>query len=171
MKATLKTNILYSLILILASASCSPGSEMSPNATATQSQLPFNDTNFEDEFCQSPKIVLSLADANGLDENEIAGKLMEKWLAYFHAPQAPDYCRIDDYRIDKIFYDEQTADLPLEPKGDFMRIAQFSILLVQMPNFWMSWSGQLDQQNWFHTGGHVAVFRNEDGYTFEFAHP
>jgi hypothetical protein len=171
MKTSIRTNIFWSLILIFAFASCSPMRETSPDSIATPSQLPFNDTNFEEEYCQSPKVVLPHADAEGLDENEIAGKLMEQWLSYFNAPQAPDYCRIDGYRVDEVFYDERTPDLPLEPKGDFIRTVRFSILLVQMPNYWMSWAGEIDQQNWLHAGHNIAVFRTDEGYSFEFANP
>ena len=151
--------------------SCTSIDSVDAISTPTAIQLSFNDTNFEDEYCQSPKVVLSLTEAGGLDENEIAGKLMEKWLAYFNAPQSPDYCRIDDYRVDDVFYDERTPDLPLEPKGDFIRTARFSVLLVQMPSFWMSWAGEIDQQNWLHAGSNIAVFRTEEGYFFEFANP
>jgi hypothetical protein len=37
--------------------------------------------------------------------------------------------------------------LPLEPKGDIMRVVQFSIKPIQIPNFWMGWSGEIDQNN------------------------
>jgi hypothetical protein len=94
---------------------------------------------------------------------------MELWLAYFNTPQASGYCRIDGYHIDNVY--ERTPDLPLEPKGDFMYVVQFSIKLVQTPNFWMSWAGEIDQQNWLHTGRNVAVFRSNAGYTMEFANP
>lgn len=171
MNNSIRTNIFWSLILVLAFASCSPMNEAIPTSTATPAQLPFNDTNFDDKYCQLPKVVLSLTEANGLNENEIAGKLMEQWLAYFNAPQAPDYCRIDGYRVDDVFYDERTPDLPLEPKGDFIRTARFSILLVQMPNFWMSWAGEIDQENWLHVGHNIAVFRTDEGYAFQFANP
>ena len=159
------------LIGIFVFTSCTSIGSVDSITTPTAIQLPFNDANFEDEYCQSPKVVLPLADANGLDENEIAGKLMEQWLAYFNALQAPDYCRIDGYRVDEVFYDERTPDLPLEPKGDFIRTARFSVLLVQMPSFWMSWAGEIDQQNWLHAGSNIAVFLTEEGYFFEFANP
>jgi hypothetical protein len=140
--------------------------------TPTEVQLPFNDKNVESEYCrQWPPILLSIADAQGLSEDEIAGKLVGLFLAYFNAPQAPDYCRIDGYRIDKIYYDERYAYLPLVPKGDFMRAVLFSIKLIQIPNVWMAWAGPIDEQNWFHTGANVAVFRSDNGYTMQFAYP
>lgn len=103
------------------------------------------------------------------NEDEIAGKLMGLWLAYFNAPQTPDYCRIDGYHIDEVYYDEQI--LILEPKADFMRKVLYSVKLIQTPNYWMTYQGVLDQQNWHHTGANVAVFRSDSGYTMEFAHP
>lgn len=140
-------------------------------ATPTEIQLPFNDKNVESEYCQYQSVKLSASDAQGLSDDEIAGKLMDLHLAYFNAPQAPDWCRIDGYKIDKIYYDERTPYLPLEPKGDFMRVVQYSIKLIQIPNMWMSLAGEIDQQNWLHTGENLAIFHLEDGYTMKFAYP
>jgi hypothetical protein len=140
-------------------------------ATPTEFQLPFNDKNVESEYCQLPSAKLSASDAQGLSDDEIAGKLMDLHLAYFNAPQAPDWCRIDGYKIDKIYYDERTPSLPLEPKGDIMRVVHYSIKLIQIPNFWMSLAGVVDQQNWLHTRADVAIFRLADGYTMKFAYP
>lgn len=140
-------------------------------ATPTEFQLPFNDKNVESEYCQYQAVKLSTSDAQGLSDDEVAEKLMDLHLAYFKASQAPDWCRIDGYKIDKIYYDERTPYLPLEPKGDFMRVVQYSIKLIQIPNMWMSLAGEIDQQNWLHTGANLAIFHLEDGYTMKFAYP
>jgi len=142
-----------------------------PFPTGTEIQLPYDDSMVNRDYCQSPDVFLSFSDAIKLNEDEIAGKLMGLWLAYFNAPQAPGYCRIDGYRIDKVYYDERTPDLPLEPKGDIMRVVQFSIKLIQIPNYWMSSAGEIDPQNWFHTGNDIAIFRSTDRYTMKFAYP
>jgi len=138
---------------------------------ATKIQLPFNEKSFEGDYCQYPSVKLSTSDAQGLTVSEIARELMGLHLSYFNAPQAPDWCRVDGYKIDKVYYDERTPNLPLEPKGDFMRVVYYSIKLIQIPNMWMSLSGEIDQQNWLHTGANLAIFRLEDGYTMKFAHP
>lgn len=140
-------------------------------STPTQLPLPFDDTDIDHEHCQSPAVLLSLSDAQGLNEDEIAGKLMDLWLSYFSVPNISGYCRIDGYHIDKVFYDERTPYLPLEPKGDFMRVVQFSIKLVQEPSFWDSNSGERDPQNWLHTGNNMAIFHGNTGYTMQFAYP
>jgi len=144
---------------------------LQPLATPTDFQLPFNDKNVESEYCQYPLVKLSVSDAQGLSDDEIAVKLMDLHLAYFNAPQAPDWCRIDGYKIDKIYYDERAPYLPLEPKGDFMRVVQYSIKLIQIPNMWMSLAGEIDHQNWLHTGANLAIFHSTDGYTMKFAYP
>jgi hypothetical protein len=143
-----------------------------PHLTPTEFQLPFNDKDVESEYCQSPAIKLSVSAAHGLSDNQIAGKLMDLWLAYFNAPQAPDWCRIDGYKIDKVYYDAHAlAYPPVEPQGDIMRVVRFSIKLIQVPNMWMSLAGEVDQQNWLHTVLSVAVFRSNTGYTMKFANP
>ncbi len=144
---------------------------LQPLATPTEFQLPFNDKNVESEYCQYQSVKLSTSDAQDLSDDEIAEKLMDLHLAYFNAPQAPDWCRIDGYKIDKIYYNERTPYLPLQPKGDFMRVVQYSIKLIQIPNMWMSLAGEIDQQNWLHTGANLAIFHLEDGYTMQFAYP
>ncbi len=140
--------------------------------TPTELQLPFNDQNEDwQEYCQWPYIQLATAEAQGMDEEAIAGELMDIALAHFKNPQAPGFCRIDDYRIDRVFYDEKTPLYPLEPKGDFIRTVLFWVKLVQAPNMWASFSGEIDTLNWLHTGVYVAVFRSSGGYTMQFANP
>ncbi len=143
-----------------------------PYATPTELQLPFNDKDVETQFCQWPAIELSVSDAQGLNDDQIAGKLMELSLAYFNDPRAPDWCRIGGYRIDEVCYDAHAlAYPPIEPQGDIMRVVRFSLRLIQVPNAWMSLPGKVDQQNWLHSGRAVAVFRSNTGYTMRFASP
>ena len=188
-------NIVTVLFVAIILVSCAPAIEVAPTkttvllptstltppppiiepvqrlATPTEFQLPFNDKNVESEYCQLPSVKLSISDAQGLSDDEIAGKLMDLHLAYFNAPQAPDWCRIDGYKIDKIYYDERTPYLPLEPKGDIMRVVQYSIKLIQIPNFWMSLVNEVDQQNWAKIYANLAIFRSADGYIMKFAYP
>jgi hypothetical protein len=188
-----KVSVAVSLV-ILALASCAPAAEDIPTRTAvvlptlipplptvesaplpatpTEFQLPFNDKNVENQYCRSPEIPLPLSEAQGLSDNEIVGKLVALQLAYFSTPQAPDWCRIDGYKIDEVYYDEHAlAYPPVEPQGDIMRVVRYSIKLVQIPNMWMSLPGEVDQQNWLHTVGAFAVFRTYYGYTMKAANP
>jgi len=170
-----KLMVLLLSIGILAFISCAPNAP-TPQLTpvATHNGLPvfeINELTVDDEYCNSPEVFLSKADAQGLQDDEIAQKLMELWLDYFNTLQAPSYCRIDGYTIDKVYYDERTPFLPLEPKGDFMRVALFSIKLIQYPNFWMSWAGDVDKENWLHTSNNLALFRTNTGYAMKFAYP
>ena len=143
-----------------------------PPRGPTGIQLPFNEQVVNSEYCQTqPDISLPAAEVRGLNEEKIALKLLKLWLTYYQAPQAPSFCRIDGYHIDRVYYDERTPSLPLEPKGDFMRNVQFSIKLIQLPTDWMSWAGELDQQNWLHLAGVIAVFHSQDVYKMEFANP
>ncbi len=114
--------------------------------------------------------VLSVSDAQGLNEDQIARKLIELLLEYYRAPQAPELCRIVEYRIDDVHYNEQYPILPLEPKGDFMRGVLYSVKPFQ-PYFWAIKQGKFDEENWFHDGVDVAVFRSDGGYTMQFAYP
>ncbi len=141
-----------------------------PLATPTAFQLPVNESNYEGEYCQYPLVTLSALDAQGFSDDEIVEKLMDLHLTYFSASQAPAWCRIDGYTIDKISYDERTSYSSLEPQSDLMRVVQYSIKLIQVPNMWMSLPGEVDQQNWLHTAADVAIV-HLDGYSLHFAHP
>jgi hypothetical protein len=70
-----------------------------------------------------------------------------------------------------VYYDERISSLPLEPKGDFTRVADFSIKLIQVPNDWMSFSGRIDQKNWLHLVHAFASLKMEEGYSMKFAFP
>jgi hypothetical protein len=184
----MKTKIVVALLIVAFSVSCAPVAKVVPTetpfhlptltntliqsqATPTDIQLPLNEKNAESQYCQSPAVRLPISDAQGLSDDEIAGKLMDLWLSYFNTPLAPDYCRIDGYHIDKVFYDAYQLSPPIEPQGDIMRVIHFSIKLVQRPSFWASNPGEIDPQNWLHTGNSVAVFRSDHGYTMQFAYP
>lgn len=142
-----------------------------PIVTATQVQLPVIYEVADYVYCQFPEVLLPISDAQGLSEDEITEKLMELSLAHFTAPEAPGFCRIDSYRIDEVSYDESFPFYILSPQGDFMRGVSFSVKLIQLPCMWRAYSGEIDQQNWLHTGKGVAVFRSTNGYTMKLANP
>lgn len=139
--------------------------------TATEIKLPYNPNIGDTKYCDTVNIHLLKTDSAKFSEDQVVEKLIELWLAYFKTDQAPAYCRIEDFHVDKVYYDPRTPGLSLDPQGDFMRVVQFSIKLIQIPNYWMSLSGEIDQNNWLHTGQNVAVFKTNDGYIFKFAYP
>jgi len=118
-----------------------------------------------------PQVRLTLEDAKGLSDDEIASALMRLHLDYFNTPAAPDWCRVDGYTIDRVYYDAKVLSPPIVPQGDIMRVVLYSMRLIQIPNFWMSLAGEVDPQNWLHTAASLAVFRSADGYTMKFAYP
>jgi|GEM_PF-1108768 len=141
---------------------------------STENNLPvfeMNEFTVDHKYCNSPEVFLSTSNAQGLSDDGIAKKLMELWLDYFNTPRAPNYCRVDGYVIDKVYYDERTPSLPIEPKSDIMRVVLFSIKLIQYPTFWASQAGDVDKENWLHTGNTIAVFSSNSGYTMKFSYP
>ena len=129
----------------------------------------------QDAYCyQPPEFLLPISDAQELNEDQIAKKLMELFLAYYHAPQASNECRIEEYRIDDVYYDERYASLPLDPKGDFMRAVLYSVKPPLIDNHPYGFWGvlvTLGIDDWYHAGANVAVFRHDNGYTMQFAGP
>jgi hypothetical protein len=135
-------------------------------------QLPFDDSSYNSEQCQSPTVLLSIADAQGFNDDTIAKKLMERYLNFFKSPKKPGYCRIDGYHVDKVYFDTNLRAKSVEPQSDIMRNVEFSIKLVQVPNTWMSWpAGDIDPQNWLHIYRMIAVFHSNNGYSMDFANP
>jgi hypothetical protein len=139
--------------------------------TATDIQLPYNLVYESSEYCQPPYAFLPIKETQNLTEDEIGYKLIDIWLSRYKKAEAHPYCRIADYTINKIYYNERISSLPLEPKGDFMRVADFSIRLIQIPNEWMSFSGRIDQSNWLHLAHAFAIFKIDKGYSMRFAYP
>jgi hypothetical protein len=149
-----------------------PTPQLSP--VATQNGLPvfeINEFTVDHKYCNSPEVFLPKTDAQGLNDDKIAQKLMELWLDYFNTSQAPNYCRVNGYTIDKVYYNELIASYPLVPKGDFLRAIQFSVKLIQYPNFWIPLSGDIDKENRLHAEIYLAVFQASTGYTMKFARP
>jgi hypothetical protein len=137
----------------------------------TDIQLPFNSETRNNEYCQPPSAILPVDDNNDISEDEIVYELTKIWLRRYANPNAPLFCRIDGYIIDKVYYDLSILSGPLEPRGDFMRVVLFSVKLIQVPSDWMSFSGELDQENWLHLSQPVAVTKTNAGYTMQFAYP
>jgi hypothetical protein len=169
-------------IFIVACNTAVPMSAVSPSAVTeipifrqdvapTDIQLPFNSDVKNDGYCQPPSALLPVDDNNDISEDEIVYELTKIWLRRYANPNAPLFCRIDGYTIDKVYYDLSILSGPLEPKGDFMRIVVFSVKLIQVPSDWMSFSGKLDQENWLHLSQPVAVTKTNDGYKMQFAYP
>jgi len=140
-------------------------------ATATDIELPHNLESERSEYCKPPYALLPVDDNSDISEEEIVYKLVDIWLKRYSNPDAHPYCRIDGYKIDKVYYDLDLISQPLEPRGDFMRVVIFSVKPIQIPNDWMSFSGELDQSNWLHLSQVVAAFKTDDGYTMKFAYP
>jgi hypothetical protein len=137
----------------------------------TDIQLPFNSESRINEYCQPPSAILPVSDNNDISEDEIVYELTKIWLRRYANPNAPLFCRIDGYTIDKVYYDLSILSGPLEPKGDFMRVVVFSVKLIQVSSDWMGFTGELDQENWLHLRQPVAIFKTNHGYTMQFAYP
>ena len=140
-----------------------------PSPTAIQ--LPFNPEVKSDEYCKVPYALLPVSENNDISEEEIVYELVKIWLRRYIQPDTPLFCRIDDYTIDKVYNDPSLYSTALEPRGDFMRVIAFSVKLTQLPSDWMSFPGELDQDNWLHSGHVVAITRTGEGYKMEFANP
>jgi len=139
--------------------------------TPTGSQLPFDPNVSSDDYCRAPYAVLPVSDGNDISEDEIVYELVKIWLRRYIQPNAPAFCRIEDYSIDRVYDDPGVYSNALEPRGDFMRVVAFSVRLSQIPNYWMSFPGELDSDNWLHSGHIVAVTAVDEGYKMEFANP
>jgi hypothetical protein len=187
-----KSILVATISLILAVSACSSSAvtptllptstEVSPTelstvnggnviASPTDIQLPFATNVSSDDYCKPPYAAMQVADGNDISEDQIVSELMKIWLRRYANEAAPAFCRIGGYTIDKVYYDPAIVNQPLEPRGDFMRIVDFSIELIQVPNAWMSFAGNIDQGNWMHISHVVSISETSDGYEMEFAYP
>jgi hypothetical protein len=142
-----------------------------PMASPTDIQLPFNPEADVEEYCKPPYAVLPVEDGNDISEDEIVHELVKIWLRRYRQPEAPGLCRIADYSIDQVYDDPGIYSKVLEPRGDFKRVVVFSVKLVQVPSDWMSFAGELDQENWLHISHIVAITKTNEGYRLDFANP
>ncbi|MBK8619671.1 MAG: hypothetical protein IPN96_21815 [Anaerolineales bacterium] len=133
--------------------------ETQPPFEPTPIQLPINEGNYEGTYCNNPTVdSLSISDVQEITDDDMAVKLMISYLDYYKNPQAPDFCRIDGYRIERVFHHEGMTSQLVNQKGEFMRQVDFSIKLIQIPNHWMSIPGEIDQQNWLHISMALAIY-------------
>ena len=142
-----------------------------PAPSPTDIQLPFNPDNDSNEYCKPPYAVLPVEDGNDISEDEIVYELVKIWLRRYKQPAAPALCRIADFTIDSVYDDPGIYSKVLEPRGDFKRVVVFSVKPVQVPSDWMSFTGELDQENWLHISHIVAITETSKGYKLEFAYP
>jgi hypothetical protein len=152
-------------------ATASAAFEQDPAPSPTNLQLPLNPNIGSNEDCKPPYAVLPVEDGNDISENEIVYELVRIWLRRYAQPSMPPFCRIAEYTVDNIYDDPGIYSKVLEPRGDFMRVVVFSVKLVQVPSDWMSFTGELDQDNWLHVSHIVAITKTSAGYKLEFAYP
>jgi hypothetical protein len=163
--------VFFSIVVLAAcSLELAPTDTIAVIPTSTEFNLPYNLVQESSEYCKSPYAVLSTNDAKDLSEDEIARKLIGVWLERYKKAEAHPYCRIDDYRVDEISFAPHES-LPLEPKGSFSRTVMFSVKLIQIPNEWMSFSGEVDKENWLHTSHLISISKGDDEYTMFFVYP
>lgn len=176
MVKTMRVLLITTFAALLITSCSSPSVEATPSSsntlppptsTPTQPQPTVYPTiTRTNNYCSSypTAILLPFSNAEGWSEEEIAGKLMELFFAYYHSPQAPDSCRIEGYSVDEINCDG--PDLPPVLYADFVCKVQYSYKSVEEPS--AAVPGYLDEQNWFHTFNYLAVFRSDSGYTMKF---
>jgi hypothetical protein len=140
-------------------------------ASPTDIQLSFNPDAGNNEYCKPPYAILPVEDGNDISEDEIVHELVKIWLRRYKQPEAPGFCRIADYSIDKVYDNPGIYSKVLEPRGDFKRVVVFSVKLIQVPSGWMSFAGELDQENWLHISHIVTITKINEGYKLEFANP
>lgn len=142
-----------------------------PVPSPTDIRLPINPDAGSNEYCKPPSAILPVEDGNDISEDEIVHELVKIWLRRYKQPAAPAFCRIADYSIDKVYDDPAIYSKVLEPRGDFKRVVAFSVKLIRVPSDWMSFAGDLDQENWLHISHIVAITKTSVGYKLEFAYP
>lgn len=119
---------------------------------------------------------LPVSEMQGMDDGEIAAKMAETYLQRYTNSLITTGCRIDGYRVDEIIELTQDRAAPLNPKGDFLRGIRFSVKLIQLKSLWITYAGEIDQENWLHTGRTFAFTRlvntsGQDVYRMEMAFP
>jgi len=144
--------------------------------TATRVQLPWDLETENREYCQTPSVELLVSGAQGLSEDELTEKMVGLYLEYYNSPQAPGWCRIDGYQIDEVIPLGPGTAKQLEPNADFVKRVRFSVKLIQTNSIWIAMSGEIDQQNWLHTGRAFAITKvlnsaSEEVYSMEPANP
>lgn len=161
-------------LLVGCASVATPTATVLPISTDTASSsvsIPSPTDPGSDEYCKPPYAVLPVSDGNDISEDEIVHELMEIWLRRYASSDAPPSCRIDGFTIDKVYFDLNILSRPLEPRGDFMRLVDFSVKPIQAASDWMSFAGELDSENWLHLRHAVAAFETLEGYTMQFAYP
>ncbi|MGE5462474.1 MAG: hypothetical protein ACM3PS_03910 [Syntrophothermus sp.] len=142
-----------------------------PNPSPTSIRLPYNPDGGSGDECKPPYAVLPVSDGNDISENEIVYELVKIWLRGYKQTSMSPSCRIAGYSIDRIYDDPREYTEALQPRGDFMRVVNFSVKLIQIPTDWMAFPGELDQDNWLHISHVVAITKTSTGYQLEFAYP
>lgn len=154
-----------------------PTATIGPTQTPIQLPLELPTTSVEQMDCGDLYVLeLPVSEAQGMDDDETAAKMAETYLQRYTNPLLTAGCRIDGYRVDEIQTLTLAQAAPLNPKGDFLRAIRFSVKLIQLKSLWITYPGEIDQENWLHTGRTFAFSRivnasGQDAYRMEMAFP
>lgn len=124
----MKQLLCFSLVLVLL-ASCKPVSILQERATITPDRitpaskifatestrllvdptptefpLPYDPTIMgESEYCNLAQVNMPKPETEALSIEEVTQKLLELWLDHYLSPDAPPFCIIQQYQIDRIY--------------------------------------------------------------------
>ena len=155
----------------------SPTVVIGPTRTPIQLPLELPTASVEQIDCGGLYVLeLPVSELQGKDESDVVIKMAEIYLQRYTNPLLTAGCKVDGYRVDEIHTLTPAQAAPLSPKGDFLRGIRFSVKLIQLKSLWITYSGEIDQENWLHTGRVFAFSRivnasGQDVYRMEMAFP
>jgi hypothetical protein len=111
--------------------------------------LPYNTVTINDGECK--KLVpttIPVVGTENLTNEEIAGKLFSLYLEKHISLNHHHFCKLENYRIEKIISDKRINFLSKEQEVDFVNWVVYSVQIKKVPSSWVAGNGEFAPRGW-----------------------
>jgi len=109
---------------------------------------PFDSTLRGDTGCGAFSAKLLLNKGQSLSQDALANQLMETYLLHFKSPDMYGFCRIIDFKIESVSFDQRIAFLASEQNVDFVVGVVYSVQIPADPSMWEAGNGENSPHGW-----------------------
>ncbi len=134
-----------------------------PTATPFE-WLPYN-LNLSNAGCEPFTASIPVQGTEDWAEEQIGRKLFELYLAHYKNPALGGRCRLEEYVLEKVKFDQMVAFLTKDQKMDMTLTVVYSLRVQESPSDWVAGNGELAANGWIlHKYLIIGVIRDHNKY-------
>ncbi|MCL4530660.1 MAG: hypothetical protein M1485_03625 [Chloroflexi bacterium] len=164
MKAN-RSVILFLITLAIGTTACNPAQKLvetstplpiptetvttTPDLSPTLTEwLPYNLNNSNNGCGAAFDATLSVTEAKGLSQEELAKKLFEVYLGHSKSPDLGGRCRLEDFKVNRALLDTRISFLAAEQHVNYVAYVIYDVQIKETPSDWVAGNGEIAPNGW-----------------------